>query len=97
MKAGLCEESPSAVTTVSSILCIVPGTADSTYPCNNATVRSEATDSAIDYAEPDEVTPGLTVQNEFGGPTYVQSCTDNSPTDNAMKYFTYIRCSIQNL
>jgi len=65
MKAGLCEESPSAVSTVSSILRIVPGTADTTDPCNNATVRSEATQSAMDYAGSVEVTPGLTAKINF--------------------------------
>jgi len=66
MKAALCEESPSTVTTVSSILRIVPGTADTTDPCNNATVRSEATDSAMNYAEPVEVTPGFTAKMNLG-------------------------------
>jgi len=66
MKAGLCEESPSTVTTVSSVLRIVPGTADKTDPCNNATVRSVATDSAMDYAEPVEVTTGLTAKMNLG-------------------------------
>jgi hypothetical protein len=66
MKAGLCEESPSAVTTVSSIPRIVPGTADTTDSCNNVTVRSEATDSAMDYAGPVEVTPGLTANMNLG-------------------------------
>lgn len=74
MKAGLCEESPCAVTTVSSILRIVPGTADTTDPCNNATVRSEATDSAMDYGGLVEVTPGLTVKMNMGAlPTYSPS------------------------
>ena len=44
----------------------MPGTADTTDPCNNATVRSEATDSAMDYAGPDEVTPGLTAKMNLG-------------------------------
>jgi hypothetical protein len=47
MKAGLCEECPSTITTVASIPRIVLRTANTTDPYNNVKVRSDAIDSGM--------------------------------------------------